>query len=158
MGSTLAQVWIFSGFNSTATWVVCITAMITYMISYIHSHYFDMKYLPWYSVSCYLLQDKDMTPKEVALQKGRTFSFHNYGGNTWCTWRVALGSRKGSAKHFWGESYRGNLWVASLSLCFYVCFYPPSLNCFLVFIFFNGKKLPTSVITFVNETDSIQRN
>ena len=34
-----------------------------------------MKYLPWYPLSCYLLQDKDITPQEVALQKEEPFLF-----------------------------------------------------------------------------------
>ena len=47
------------------------TCMILHNYSYSH----DMKYLPWYSLSCYLLQDKDITPKEVALQKEEPFLF-----------------------------------------------------------------------------------
>ena len=34
-----------------------------------------MKYLPGYFLSCYLLQDKDITPKEVALQREEPFPF-----------------------------------------------------------------------------------
>ena len=59
--------------------------------------------------------------------------------------------------------YRGSPWAASLLLCFHVhVLLSPFLNFFFVppelvhFEINDGKKLPSSVITFVNEIDSLQ--
>ena len=60
-----------------------------------------MKHLPWYSLSCYLLQDKDITPKEVALQREEPFPFVIIMEGTLDAPGElhVLGNRKGSAMH-----------------------------------------------------------
>ena len=64
-------------------------------------------------------------------------------------------------------TFKGNLIEATLGLLasYYVFMYnyPPSLNLFFLYLqkcilkINDGKKLPSSVITFVNEIDSLQK-
>jgi len=110
------------------------------------------------------LQDKDnITPKEVALQREEPFPFIIMEGTLDAPEELHLAAEKELLCTF-----KGNLMEATLGLlaCYYVFMfnYPPSLNLFFLYLqkcvlkINDGKKLPSSVITFVNEIDSLKRN
>ena len=73
-------------------------------------------------------------------------------------------SRNGSPTHFYSYCIEAALGLLAEILCFHVHVQlSPSLICFLFlhdpvvhFEINDGKKLPSSVITFVNEIDSLQ--
>ena len=98
------------------------------MISYNYSYSFDMKYLS-YSLSCYLIQDKDITPKEVALQREGPFPFIIVEGTLDAPEDFYLAAETEVLCTF-----KGNLIEATLGLLasYYVFMYnyPPSLNSF----------------------------
>ena len=96
-------------------------------------------------LNCYivllLLQEKgDKSSKQVALERKEPFPFIIIEGT--------LDAPEEASMQFRGKPLRSNSWAASLLLCFYV-------QSSTVFKVNDAKKLPTSVITFVNEIDSL---
>ena len=92
-----------------------------------------MKYLPWYSLSCYLLQDKDthVTPKKVALQREEPFPLITMEGTLDAPEELHL-----KAETEVLCTFKGNLMEETLGLLASHVFtykYPPSLKFFCTF-------------------------
>ena len=110
----------------------------------------------------FLLQDKDRTPKQVALEREQPFPFIIMEGTLDAPGEIHLAAEKQLLCTF-----RGSLIEATLGLLashyVFMFNYPPSLNNMFLYLqkcvsqIHDGKKLPSSVITFVNEIDSLPR-
>ena len=118
-------------------------------------------------LNCYivllLLQEKgDKSPKQVALERKEPFPFIIIEGKLNAPEELYLAAKRELLCKFQGKPFRSNSWAASLLLCFYV-----QLSAIFKYVFLylqkrilkisDGQKLPSSVITFVNEIDSLPK-
>ena len=93
------------------------------------SYQFDIKYLPWCSLSCYLLQDKDthVTPKEVAMQSEEPFPLIIMEGTLDAPEEVHLAAETEVLCFFKGNRIEATLWLLA-SYYVFTYNYLPSLT------------------------------
>ena len=93
-------------------------------------------YLPRYSLSYYLLQNKDITPKEVALQREKPFPFTIMEGTLDASEELHLAAEMEVLCTFKGNLIEAILGLSySLLLCYHVQLSP--FHKFVLFCFFS---------------------